>query len=299
MNLYMDLHMHSRYSDDGEFTPTALVEKCAASGIHTMAIADHNTALANEEASLAAAKYGIRYLPAIEIDCIHENTNFHLLGYQIDYKSRDFQEIEDNVTRQSTEASLKMLAGTKALGFSITEQDMQEVSKGCYWQNRWTGEMFAEVLLQKAEYKNHSLLAPYRPGGSRSDNPYVNFYWDVYAPGKPCHAPIHYPNMADMIDLIHQNGGLAVLAHPGQNLKGKEHLLSGLAQLGLDGMEVLSSYHSPEQTAYYYQQAKALHLKVTCGSDFHGKTKPAVQLGKFHRPRELQESDLLFSILSH
>ena len=28
MEKFIDLHMHSLYSDDGEFTPTQLVEKC-------------------------------------------------------------------------------------------------------------------------------------------------------------------------------------------------------------------------------------------------------------------------------
>ena len=29
---YIDLHMHSLYSDDGEFTPTQLVEMCHEAG---------------------------------------------------------------------------------------------------------------------------------------------------------------------------------------------------------------------------------------------------------------------------
>ena len=28
MNKFMDLHMHSLYSDDGEFTPSELIKKC-------------------------------------------------------------------------------------------------------------------------------------------------------------------------------------------------------------------------------------------------------------------------------
>ena len=38
----IDLHMHSFYSDDGEYTPTQLVDMCHQSGIQIMAIADHN-----------------------------------------------------------------------------------------------------------------------------------------------------------------------------------------------------------------------------------------------------------------
>lgn len=40
--------------------------------------------------------------------------------------------------------------------------------------------MFGEALLKDERYVDHELLKPYRSGGSRSDNPYVNFYWDYY-----------------------------------------------------------------------------------------------------------------------
>lgn len=43
----IDLHMHSFYSDDGEYTPTQLVDMCHESGIQIMAIAHHNWIKAN------------------------------------------------------------------------------------------------------------------------------------------------------------------------------------------------------------------------------------------------------------
>lgn len=55
----IDLHMHSFYSDDGEYTPTQLVDMCHESGIQIMAITDHNWIKANNEASLRCQ--GIRY----------------------------------------------------------------------------------------------------------------------------------------------------------------------------------------------------------------------------------------------
>ena len=55
-NLYIDLHMHSMYSDDGEFTPVELVEKCNSAGVKIMAIADHNYVKGISEAKEAASK---------------------------------------------------------------------------------------------------------------------------------------------------------------------------------------------------------------------------------------------------
>jgi predicted metal-dependent phosphoesterase TrpH len=280
MNNSVDLHMHSRYSDDGEFTPAELVEKCVASGIRTMSITDHNTVRANTEAQKAAKNKGINYIPGIEIDCVFQSMDLHVLGYGIDDESIDFERIEKNINDQSINASLFMLEKTQALGFHITENDMWEISKHNFRQESWTGEMFAEVLLNKPEYDNHPLLSPYRNGGARRINPYVNFYWDYYSRGKPCYIKMEYPSLEEVINIIHRNGGKAVLAHPGVNLKDYSELLHPIINMGIDGLEVYSSYHSPSQEIHYLKEALDLKLFITCGSDFHGKTKPAISLGQ-------------------
>ena len=51
-----DLHMHSLYSEDGEFTPVQLVEQCAEQGIIFMSITDHNSIRANAEAEQLATE---------------------------------------------------------------------------------------------------------------------------------------------------------------------------------------------------------------------------------------------------
>lgn len=280
MNNSIDLHMHSRYSDDGELTPIELVEKCIASGIQTMSITDHNTVRANEEAQKEAEKRGLRYISGIEIDCVFQNTNFHVLGYGIDYESSDFVEIEKNIDDQSFNASLKMLSEAQELGFHITENDMCEVSKNNFWTGRWTGEMFAEVLLNNPEYNKHPLLRPYRSGGEKSNNPYVNFYWDYYSQGKPCYVKIEYPFLEDVIKIIHRNGGKAVLAHPNVNLKNHYEQLHFIIGAGIDGIEAFSSYHTSSQAFHFFREAQEAKVFFTCGSDFHGKTKPTISLGQ-------------------
>lgn len=276
-----DLHMHSLYSEDGEFTPAQLVEQCAAQGITIMSITDHNSIRANWEAEQLAKKHGITYIPGIEIDCTFEDIGFHVLGYGIDYRSEDFAQIEENVVTQMVNASAELLRKTRAMGFDITAEDVFAVSRTAYRPEIWTGDIFAEVLLGKPEFAEHPLLTPYRPGGSRSDNPFVNFYWDYYSQDKPCHVKIKYPPMEEVIDIIHKNGGIAVLAHPGVNLKGRENLLESLLELHFNGIEAFSSYHTTEQADYYCRVADSKQILTTCGSDYHGKTKPSVHLGGY------------------
>lgn len=277
----IDLHMHSWYSEDGEFTPAELVEQCSRQGITAMSITDHNCARANAEARAQAEANGIRYISGIEIDCVYKGLDFHVLGYGIDEHSEDFARIEENIERQGFRASLERLEKTQVLGFHITQDEMWELSRDAYWKGSWSGEMFAELLLAKPEYADHPLLRPYRPGGARNDNPYVNFYWDYYAQGKPCYVKMEYPPMDEIIGIIHRNRGKAVLAHPGVNLKSRKELLKEILDLGMDGVEAFSSYHTPEQASEFYRETQKRGLFATCGSDYHGKTKPAIRLGGY------------------
>lgn len=283
---YMDLHIHSCYSEDGEFTPEQLIKMCIDEDISLMAIADHNCVKGAQEALIIKESIekekgtNIGYISAIEIDCTFKNINFHVLGYDINLESLDFEVIEQNLRKQCVQASKDRLRLVNELGFNLTESELQSLTTGGYWSENWTGEIFAEALLQNEKYLENELLLPYREGGNRSDNPYVNFYWDYCSQGKPCYVEISFPDMGDVIDLIHRNGGKSVLAHPGVNLKGNFDMIDQLIPLGLDGIEAYSSYHTSETTRWFLDKAHQFGLFVTRGSDFHGKTKPAVKLGK-------------------
>lgn len=271
---YIDLHMHSMYSDDGEYTPTQLVNMCHDAGIKIMAIADHNWIKANKEASERCKELGMTYIPAIEIDCTYKGINLHVVGYGID-DSEVFNKLGESIETQEQTCSLKKLELTNKLGFELTKDQLDALStNGVY-----TGEMFAEALLKDPRYTESDLLKPYREGGKRSDNPYVNFYWDYYAQGKPCYTEIKFPTLEETIKLIKKHGGVSVLAHPGNNLKGQFEVFDEMVKLGIDGVECFSSYHPEEVNNYFYNKAKELNVLYTCGSDFHGKTKPAIHLG--------------------
>ena len=283
---YIDLHMHSMYSDDGEYTPTQLVDMCHEAGVKIMAIADHNWIKANEEAKKHADELGMTYIPAIEIDCTYKGVNLHVLGYGID-NQEVFNQLGEDIEKQEIACSMKKLELTNALGFDLKKEQLDALStNGVY-----TGEMFGEALLNDSRYDDHELLKPYRQGGERGDNPYVNFYWDYYAQGKPCYTEIHFPTLEETIQLIHQHGGVALLAHPGNNLKGQFELFDEMVALGLDGVECFSSYHTTETNEYFYNKAKELNVLYTCGSDFHGKTKPSIYLGENGclNPQEIED----------
>lgn len=287
----IDLHMHSIYSDDGEYTPTELMKMCKDAGLQIVAIADHNSTKAIPEARNAAEKLKLTYIPAIELDCTIHGVDLHVLGYDIDENNQALLDNAEYVKKQAQNVGKEQIEKVKALGFYIDEDACYALSH----EGVITGEIIAEVALQ--DERNHPLMKEYLPGGSRSDNPFVNFYWDYCAQSKPAYVPIHYISLKEAVDMIHAAGGIAVLAHPGNNTKENLSLIDAIFAYDVKGMEVYSSYHSPEQIAFYKDYAEQHYLMITMGSDFHGKTKPSIALGGSHCPDTSLYENAILSLI--
>lgn len=61
-----DLHVHSKYSNDGELSVRDIVRKCIENDTVTLSITDHNSVNAAEEAISMCARAGISYIPGIQ-----------------------------------------------------------------------------------------------------------------------------------------------------------------------------------------------------------------------------------------
>jgi 3',5'-nucleoside bisphosphate phosphatase len=292
MSNKLDLHMHSNISNDGEYTPSKLMELCYAAGLKIVALADHNSVRGIQEAKESAEKLGMEFITGIELDCQFQGTNLHLLGYRIDENLSDFYENQKDILAKEQAASSKRLKLVKNLGIYFEEDKVLDLAI----EGVVTGEMIAEVALEDKRNENNALLEPYRKDGNRSDNPYVNFYWDFCAQGKPAYVEVKFISLENAIRLVKKAGGIAVLAHPGANIKEDKEKLEGIVACGIDGIEVYSSYHSESTIEFYKNQAKRFNLIKTLGSDFHGKTKPAIKLGNMDCGKEKYFYNILKNI---
>ena len=272
----IDLHMHSNISNDGDFSPAELMKMCSKAGIKTAALADHNSVRGVAEAIKEGEKFGVKVIPAIEIDCTYKEYNLHVLGYNIDYNNKIFEKIEKNVFEQELKAGDKRMVLVKEAGIFFDEEKVRKLS----YDGTITGEMIGEAAIEDERNRENPLITPYLEGGTRSNNPYVNFYWDWCSKGKPAYVPIKYITLKEAIDIIHKTGGKAVLAHPNNNIGMNEEIFKEIATEGIEGVEVFSSYHSKENAEFFLKMAEKYNVSVTCGSDFHGKTKPAIKLGE-------------------
>ncbi len=285
-----DLHIHSSFSLDGELSPLEILEVSAQQGLSVISITDHNLVGGLPEAVEASESYGIRVIPGIEIDCNYKGTDLHVLGYHINYLSRDFVILEKQIATGVMKSFNAMVENLHRLGIPVDAGEVMAAAQG----KLPSAELIAEVLLHNPRYSHIAALDPYRQEGDRGDMPYINFYLDYFAQGKPAFVKIDYMDYYEVIDLIKRNGGIPVIAHPGHNFRGREEVVADLIRLGAEGIEVFNNYHSPEQMQFLAGIAVQHQVLMTCGSDFHGKTKPRIGVGQYGLLQEyegyLQES---------
>jgi hypothetical protein len=160
------------------------------------------------------------------------------------------------------ERNPKIIQNLQSLGLKITYDEVVAASGG----GQVGRPHFAKVLIQK--------------GYVSSTQEAFERYLKKGAPG---YVEKFRFSPQDAIATIHEAGGVAVLAHPFTLFKNPsvalDPLLETLSQAGLDGMEVIYSTYSEEQTRYYYERAEKYHLLPSGGSDFHGSHKPGIDLG--------------------
>lgn len=101
----IDLHIHSNYSDDGELSPVELLRLGQQAQLDYMAITDHNSVEGVAEAMTFASQFDMQVLSGIELDCVHHELNFHLLGYGFDHTNPIFVQIRQDIMIQEKAAA--------------------------------------------------------------------------------------------------------------------------------------------------------------------------------------------------
>ena len=259
----IDLHAHTTASD-GSLTPTELVQKAAEMGLAALAVTDHDTLGGLTEARQVAASVGLDFVPGVELSVEDDGGRFHLLGYEFDPENAALAEklvtLRANRAARNEAMALKMAE----LGLPVTMDDV-----------RLEAGEDAEVIARP-----HFAQALIKKGVVHS----VKEAFDRYlSTGKPLYLPKEVLTPREAIALLHQAGGVAVMAHPGLVPLSASALAERVASLteeaGLDGLEAYYSQHSAADTDRFVLLAQRHNLLLTGGSDFHGTPKPHVPLG--------------------
>jgi len=274
----IDLHLHSLVSD-GLCTPTEVLCRAAEAGLKKVVFTEHNCLhdapelliQAGAELGVEISAFGVEF-STVYVQDGHPRLKFHLLVYAQSAKQLDFLNKLYNPNKPRNQY-LRMLY----------ERAMQDDLIDVSWEKIYAikdpraptrKKMFVRTPLAQA-IANHLGIT-------------VEEAKERYLPQIPDELRYqNYLDTAQIIALAHENGAVAVLAHPGwirsydkSEVAGERELflaIADLARKGLDGIEVSHRQNTPEMREKLYCLAKALGLVPVGGSDFHGK--PRCELG--------------------
>jgi predicted metal-dependent phosphoesterase TrpH len=265
----IDLHTHTDASD-GRCAPPELVARAAAAGVDVLSVTDHDTTAACGPASAACVRAGIEFVPGIEITAVVDGADVHVLGYFIDPAARSLGAFLAAQRRRRVDRVRQMIERLAAHGIAL---DVEAVLRpGTDDESKAVGRPWIARALIAAGHVATTAEAFDR--------------W--LSRGRPAFVSRIGPTPEEVLRQIHDAKGIASLAHPG--LLGRDDLIPGLADAGIDALEAYHSKHPPEDTLRYLMFADRLGLAVSGGSDYHADpSHGAVGLGGVSLPRELYE----------
>jgi len=252
----LDLHSHTTYSD-GTLTPSALVKLAIKSGLHALAITDHDTLFGCSEAQEAAAGTNLEVVPGVELSTIHNGRSLHVLGYYPNVEK--LQPILNQRIQGRYRRAEAMVAKLAELGYPI---ELPQLGEGIA-----PGRPHIAQALVKAGHVKTVEAAFSR--WLRDDGV-------AYVAYEPLTA-------VEGIQLLRDCGAVPVWAHPYLFRGGTvEEVLPELVKAGLMGLEVDHPSHSVKQRLKLREWVRQWDLLRTGGSDYHGTTQNGIEVNSLN-----------------
>ena len=259
---FADLHLHTQFSD-GTFTPEELVLRAQNVGLACIALTDHDSVEGCARAAAACAAVRMEFIPGSELTAEHEDTEVHVLGYFLDTHNKVLLEKIGKFQAVRQSRIHEMCAALNKLGIPLKAETVFALAN-CQSPGR---PHVARALVKEKLIGN------------------LDEAFEKYLKkGRPAWIPKTKMSALESVELIHQAGGLAVMAHPGLNRS--DDIIPDLVDAGLDGIECFHTKHSTVMAERYLEIAEKYDLLVTGGSDCHGFSKKAPLIGTVKLPYE-------------
>lgn len=256
----IDLHLHTTHSD-GSLRPSEVLTLAKQANVSALAITDHDITTGIPEAMATGETLGIEVIPGVEISSFDGKSELHILGYCVRWQDAAFNQRLATLRESRHRRNPLIIERLREAGLDVNYEEVRALAG-----TESVGRPHIAQLLMQKKYVSSAKEA-----------------FDRYlAEGRPAYVARELPTPAEAISWIREAKGVAVLAHPTwvkESGEGLRTCVTTLKEAGLGGIEVHYSTHSKSQTAGYLDLAHRLDLLITGGSDFHGLTKPDIEVG--------------------
>ena len=254
----LDLHIHTTASD-GSLTPTQVVQLARKKGFSLIAVTDHDTMGGVAEALEAGKKYNVDVVPGVEISS-GVTLEVHMLGYGMSPDHPVMKAMMEDMRAARVERMERIIENLQKMGIPITVEEVEAVAGGAIGRPH-----IAQVLIA------HGLVPDVRTA-----------FREYIGVGAKAYVERRKMTSEQVIANIRDAGGVPVLAHGGLlriSEVEQNQCIDSMAKKGLMGLECYHNAHTPQMERLLRAAAERNGLLVTGGSDFHGASRPDVEMG--------------------
>lgn len=242
-----DLHMHTTHSD-GRLSREALFKRAKAKGMDVIAITDHDVTAEVEDNKRLSKKYGVRYIPGIELSTLYKGKSVHILGYYTDeaYNHPEMKEYYAMIKEGRENRARKFIENLKHYhDIEITYEQLIRISGG----------IIARPHIARAIMENYPSYTHDR------------IFDELIGDDAKAYVPSTELSTKEGLDLLKRHNIVAVLAHP---VLLKPNIHDEVLAYDFDGIEAIYCLNTPKDTEHYMDIARKRDLLITAGGDYHG-----------------------------
>jgi 3',5'-nucleoside bisphosphate phosphatase len=268
--LIIDLHSHTNFSD-GALSPPQLVQRAVSNGVSHLAITDHDCTGGLEVALLATESAQLQIIPGVEISCLWQQREVHVIGLFIDTAEPHLQALLQGQQLLRMERAQEFADRLQAIGIS--------------------GLMdYIQSLPCQAVSRNH--IADFLIKEGRATDKQQAFKKFLGNNGR-VRTAAHWCSIATAVAGIRAANGIAVLAHADRYRLTRMKLILLIEEFkdaGGEGIEVSYSNLSHEQLLSMAKLCEEMELWASVGSDFHTPDAGWMDLGRIRQlPQNCRE----------
>ncbi len=266
----IDLHIHTSTGSDGTLPVEEVIKEARKRNIGFMSITDHDSLAAQEKAIALTKEYGIGYITGVELNVTFQlpqskAISLDFLGYNFDIHNQPLLvklgEMREHREKRAQAILDKINTEFKKEGRALfTEQDMQKIRDsvdGAFGRPHIAAYMIIKGIVQDTQEAFDRYLVK-------------------------CDVPKYPLTLPEASQLIHNAGGVLVLAHgndPGGTslatitkvLRQQTRIIAENMIEYINGLECWHPGHDDATIAHYLDFTLKHHLLYTGGSDCHQK----------------------------
>lgn len=260
-----DLHCHTKLSDSSMGIDDLIV-LAQKRGITTIAITDRDCQAGTVRGKIIGERRGITVIPGVEISAYDSKHDKYveIICYLSDSPDRLEGLCHRNIVARKKASQLMTLKIARK--YPITPELVLKCATG-----------------STAVFEQHIMHALLECG--LTDKIYGELYHELFSPESPENVlvKVSYPEPAEVIEAIHEAGGIAVFAHPGR-IESLD-IIEELIPKGLDGVEVWNPANDAELEHKLLELAKKNSLLTVGGTDFKGMySQSPISVGEYSTP---------------